>query len=78
MATGTAVIIAARDTLDKLQTVAGNLLRIDPTYVEYRNQVFSAKDNADNSITLSKLLSKESEVNYFLPVSENIQLFAII
>ena len=51
LATGTAVIIAARDTLDKLQTVAGNLLRIDPTYVEYRNQVFSAKDNADNSIT---------------------------
>ena len=61
LATGTAVIIAARDTLDKLQTVAGNLLRIDPTYVEYRNQVFSAKDNADNSITLSDLCKSLDE-----------------
>ena len=61
LATGTAVILAARDTLDKLRTVAGKILRIDPTYVEYTDQVFSARDNQDNFIGLSDVCKSLTE-----------------
>ena len=61
LATGTAVILAARDALDKLTNIASTLLRIDRDYIEYSDQLFSIKDDPSTFISLEEVCKSLSE-----------------
>lgn len=58
LATGTAVIAAARDALEKLREQAGELLRIEPEYLDYAEQIFVMRDNPDKRITLPEVCAQ--------------------
>ena len=52
LTTGTAVMNAARAVLGQLRERAGDLLQVEPEYLDYREQVFEMRDNPDKRITL--------------------------
>jgi CO/xanthine dehydrogenase Mo-binding subunit len=58
LTTGTAVIMAARDTLQKLKEKAGELLQVDPQFLDYENQTFVMRDNPDKRITLKEVCGR--------------------
>ncbi len=58
LATGTAVIVAARDALQKLRARAGDLLRVAPEFLDYADQTFVMRDNPDKRITLKEVCSR--------------------
>ena len=62
LTTGTAVLLAARDALEKLRAVAAEMLRVDAEYVDYAEQTFTARD-ADRSVTLADVCKAAVEAN---------------
>ena len=52
LTTGTAVLLAAKDALERLRSVAAQLLRVEPDFVDYENQTFIARDAADRRVSL--------------------------
>ena len=58
LTTGTAVMNAAREVLGKLREHAGDLLNVEPQYLDYREQVFEMRDNADRRITLAEVCER--------------------
>ena len=62
LTTGTAVLLAARDALEKLRAMAAEMLRVDAEYVDYDNQTFTARD-ADRSVTLADVCKAAVEAN---------------
>ncbi len=51
LTTGTAVLLASRDALERLRTIAADMLHVEPDFVDYDSQAFTARD-ADRHVSL--------------------------
>ncbi len=58
LTTGTAVMNAGRDVLGKLRERAGDLLNVQPQYLDYNDQVFEMRDNPDKRIDLAEVCER--------------------